>query len=61
MSKSTCISQEYFPNNEKWTRCKYPNEKWYYVLQIESTYPASCMTPAPVNYMLKWQMTTRNI
>ena len=28
-SKSTCISQEDFPNNEKWTRCKYPNEKWY--------------------------------
>ena len=44
-SKVNVISQEDFPNNEKWTRCKYPNEK--------STYPASCMTPAPVNYMLK--------
>ena len=27
--KSTCISQEDFPNNEKWTRGIYPNEKWY--------------------------------
>ena len=26
--KSTC-SQEDFPNNEKWTRCKYLNGKWY--------------------------------
>ena len=25
----TCISQEDLPNIEKWTRCKYPNEKWY--------------------------------
>ena len=25
--------------------------KWYKVLQIESTYPASCMTPASVNSM----------
>ena len=47
--KSTCISLEYFPNNEKWTRCNYSNQKWYYVLQIESTYPVSCMTPATVN------------
>ena len=28
-------------------------EKWYKVLQIESTYPASCMTPASVNKLLK--------
>ena len=27
--KSTHISQEDFPNNEKWTRCNYPNGKWY--------------------------------
>ena len=27
--KPTCTSQEDFPNNENWTRCKYPNEKWY--------------------------------
>ena len=26
----SCISQEDFPNNEKWTRCKYP--KWEVVL-----------------------------
>ena len=26
---STRISQEDFPNDVKWTRCKYPNEKWY--------------------------------
>ena len=26
-SKSTCISQEDFPNNEKWTGCKYQKEK----------------------------------
>ena len=30
--KSTCISQEDFPNNAKWTRCKYP--KWEVVLVI---------------------------
>ena len=48
-SKSMYISQEDFPNNEKWTRCNYPNEKRYLVLQIESTYHASCMTPAPVH------------
>ena len=28
-SKSTCISLEDFPNNEKLTRCNYPNGKWY--------------------------------
>ena len=28
--KSTCISQEDFPNNEKWTRCY--NPKWKDVL-----------------------------
>ena len=33
-SKSTCISQEDFSNNEKWTRFKYPNEKWYKGLQV---------------------------
>ena len=27
------------------------------MLQIESTYPASCMKPASVNSMLKWQIT----
>ena len=26
VKKSTYISQEDFPNNEIWTRCKYPNE-----------------------------------
>ena len=29
------------------------NGKWYWVLQIEYIYPASYMTPATVNYMLK--------
>ena len=33
--KSTCISQKDFPNDGKWTGCKYQNEKWYKVLQIE--------------------------
>ena len=36
-SKSMCIIQEDFPNNEIWTRCsipkrtdvKHPNGKWY--------------------------------
>ena len=38
-SKSTCISQEDFPTNEKWTRCKYLNEKWYWVLHIRVNMP----------------------
>ena len=27
--KPMYISQEDFSNNVKWTRWKYPNEKWY--------------------------------
>ena len=23
------IDLEFFQNNEKWTRCNYPNRKWY--------------------------------
>ena len=34
---------------QKWTDDNIQLGKWYYVLQIESTYPASCMTPASVN------------
>ena len=50
--KSTYISQEDFPKDVKWTRCYYPNEKWYSVLQIKSTYPASCVTPTLINNRL---------
>ena len=57
----TCVSQEDFPNNGIWTRCSNPKRtdvnypKWEVVLggPDRVTYPASCMTPAYVNYMLK--------
>ena len=37
----------------KWTNVTYPNGKWHKVLQKESTYPASCGTPASVNLDVK--------
>ena len=45
--KSKYVSQEDI-QIMKPTDVRYQNGMWYWVLQIESTYPASCMTPASV-------------
>ena len=54
MSKSTCNNKKDFPNNIKWTRCKYP--KWEVVHGAPDRVNIPCLThmaPASVNWMLK--------